>query len=85
MIENRIRGGNSQCSNKYAEGNSKSMNEKFDESKESVFIEYLDANNLYSWAMSKYITYGGFKWNNKSIDILNIPDDSPKGYIFEVG
>ena len=59
------------------------MNKKYDESKESVFIEYLDTNNLYGWAMSKYLPYGGFKWRNTITDILNIPDDSPKGYIME--
>ena len=52
--------------------------------KNLFFIEYLDANHLYGWAMSKYLPYGGFKWSNTNIDILNIPDDSPKGYILEV-
>ena len=32
-----------------------------DEYKESKFILYLDANNLYGWAMSQYLPYGGFK------------------------
>ena len=60
------------------------MGEKYDKSKESVFLTYLDANNLYGWAMSKYLPYGGFKWSNTDIDVLNIPDDSLKGYILEV-
>ena len=33
-----------------------------DSSEESIFIAYLDANNFYCWAMSKYLPYGGFKW-----------------------
>ena len=33
----------------------------YDEYKESKFILYLDANNLYGWAMSQYLPYGGFK------------------------
>jgi hypothetical protein len=42
-------------------------------------------NNLYGWAMSKYLPHSGFTWsNNTNIDILNIPDDSPKGFILEV-
>ena len=28
----------------------------------SKHIEYLDQNNLYGWAMSRYLPYGGFKW-----------------------
>ena len=60
------------------------MGEKYDKSKESVFLTHLDANNLYGWAMSKFLPYGGFKWSNTDIDILNIPDDSLKGYILEV-
>ena len=34
-----------------------------------VNITYLDENNLYGWAMSKYLLYGGFKsLNRKEID-----------------
>ena len=84
MIEKGIRGGISQCSNRYAKANNKYMNEKYDKNIESVVIEYLDANNLYGWAMSKYLPYGGFKWGNTNINILNIPDDSAEGYILEV-
>jgi hypothetical protein len=62
------------------------MGEKFNKNKESVYLEYLDANNLYGWAMSQYLPRGGFKWLNSSIitDILNLDVNSPKGYIFEV-
>jgi hypothetical protein len=34
--------------------------------------------------MSKYLPYGGFKWSNTNINVLNIPDNSSKGYILEV-
>ena len=40
----------------------------YDEKKESSFIQYLDANNLYGWAMSQKIPVSDFKWkknNNK--------------------
>ena len=43
--------------------------ENYDSSEESVFIMYLDANNLYGWAMTQYVPYGGFKWlSKKEID-----------------
>ena len=36
-------------------------------------------NNLYGWAMSEYLTYGGFKWfkNIDKFDIMSISDKSP--------
>ena len=43
-------------------------------------------NNLYGWAMSEYLTYGGFKClkNIDKFDIMSISDKSPIGYILEV-
>ena len=38
------------------------MGEAYNPSKPSKFITYLDANNLYGWAMSKKLPTGGFKW-----------------------
>ena len=34
----------------------------FDETKPSTVIQYLDANNLYGWAMSQKLPTHGFKW-----------------------
>ena len=49
---------------------------------------YLDANNLYGYAMSQYLPTGGFKWlTEKQINnIMNktILSDNKKGYILEV-
>ena len=33
----------------------------YDSSKESEFMMYLDADNLYGWAMTQYLPNGGFK------------------------
>ena len=33
----------------------------YDSSKENKFIIYLDAENLYAWAMRQYLPYSGFK------------------------
>ena len=52
MFEQGKRGGISHISKRYAEANNKYMKD-FDETKPSTFIQYLDANNLYGWAMSQ--------------------------------
>ena len=38
------------------------MGAEFDPAKETKFISYLDANNLYGWAMSKQLLTSGFEW-----------------------
>ena len=46
---------------RYAEANNKYM-ESFDETKESTYLMYFDANSLYSWAMCNDLPVGGFRW-----------------------
>ena len=60
--------------------------EKYDSTKPSIYIEYLGLNNLYGWAMSSYLPYGGFKWlkNVDNFDVNSISESSPIGYIFNV-
>ena len=61
----------------------------YDKNKESSYIQYLDANNLYGWAMSQKLSVNGFKWvkNTSKIDeefMKKYDEDSDKGYILEV-
>ena len=51
--------------------------------KEKEFIIYLDAYNLYGWAMSQSLPIGDFKWMNsmEHFDVMPIPDDGRQGYI----
>ena len=46
---------------RYVEANNKCM-ENFDETKESTYLIYFDANSLYNWAMCNDLPVGGFKW-----------------------
>ncbi|XP_065662566.1 uncharacterized protein LOC136085205 [Hydra vulgaris] len=86
MIKKGIRGGISMISNRLGTSNNKYMGDEYDKSKESTFIQYLDANNLYGWAMSKPLPTHGFKWmdeneieNWKSIPcILEVDLDYPE-------
>ena len=60
MIEKGIRGGICQATHRYAKVNNKYM-KNYDKNIESSYIEYLDANNLYQWAMSQKLPVNGFK------------------------
>ena len=87
MIENGLRGGITQCSYKKVEANNKYMNEEFDKSKPSSYVNYLGANNLYGLAKCKKLPYDNFKWHYNKTDekkILNYTDDDEIGYIMEV-
>ena len=61
FVERGQRGGISFIVKRYAEANNKYM-ESFDETKESTYLMYFDANSLYSWAMCNDLPVGGFNW-----------------------
>ena len=96
MFEKGIRGGISHISKRYAEANNKYM-ENYDPDKPSSYIQYLDANNLYGWAMSQPLPTGGFKWmkNLTTHFVIKILENEqarqqkqgkhgPHGFVFEV-
>ena len=61
MVEEGIRGGICHSIHRHAKASNKYM-ENYDESKESSYIQYLDTNNLYGWAMSQKLPVSNFKW-----------------------
>ena len=84
FIEKGMRGGISYIANRYGKANNKYMKE-YDEKESSKYIMYLDANNLYGWAMSQYLPTGGFKWlNEKEVNLSKFDNEFEKGLILEV-
>ena len=61
---------------------------EYNEKAPSKYIMYLDANNLYGWAMSQYLPTSNFRWmtDNKisKIDLAKYKENGKKGLILEV-
>ena len=96
MVEKGIRGGICHSIHRYAKANNKYM-QTYNNNKESSYIQYLDTNNLYGWAMSKKLPVNSFKWLDTSETsalarsdkinedfIKNYDENNKKGYILEV-
>ena len=58
-------GGVSMITKRYAKTSNPYMKEKYHSEENKVYLPYLDANNLYGWAMSKKLPVRDFKWMNK--------------------
>ena len=85
MIEAGLRGGMCMVSTKKVEANNKYMGEEYDKNKESSYINYFDANNLYGLSMIQKLPYKNLKWDDtlKEEDIINYKNNNI-GYILEV-
>ena len=88
MVEEGIRGGICHGIHRYAKANNKYMN-NYEKSIESSYLMYLDANNLYGWAISQKWPVNGFKWAEKLSKfnerfIKSYNENSDKGYFLEV-
>ena len=80
FIKKGLRGAVSYIAKRYSKANNKYMKDS-DPTKSSKYISYLDMNNLYSWAMSRYLPYGGFKWL-KNVDGFNVNSIREKNYMY---
>ena len=87
FIEKGMRGGISMVSKRHARANNPAV-EGYDPEKSNSHILYLDANNLYGWAMSQPLPTGGFQWvedcDRLADSVKNLPADGAEGYILEV-
>ena len=45
---------------------------KYDDKEPSKYIMYLDANNLYGWAMSQNLPTSGFRWMTEKEKRINL-------------
>ena len=80
FIERGMRGGISYIAHRHAEANNKYIR-NYDPDKPSSYIMYLDANNLYGWAMSQPLPYSNFHWvRARGV----IPKREGIGHIYEV-
>ena len=88
MVEEGIKGEICQAIYRYAKANNKYMN-NYDKSIESSYLNYLDANNLYGWAISQKRRINGSKWVEDLSEfnegfIKNYNENSDRGYFLEV-
>ena len=73
MFEKGTHGGISMISKRYSQANNPYMGKIYDKTKPTKYITYLDANNLYGWAMSKNLPIGNFKWMDNFENWQNVP------------
>ena len=88
MVEKGIRDGIFQATHRYARANNKYRND-YDKNIESSYLVFLDANNLYGWALSQKLPINGFDWvkklsrfNERLIKDYN--ENSDRRYFLEV-
>ena len=63
-------------SNRYSQANNTYLN---------LMIIYSDANSLYDYVMSKFLSESTFKWiNSKNFDLNNYNKNSSKSFVLEV-
>ena len=86
FVERGMRGGISMVSKRYSKANNPYV-PGYNPIKPNKFLMYLDANNLYGWAMSKPLPKRNFKWKRAmptEEDIIKKKENAKNGWILEV-
>ena len=79
-----MKGGISQISNRYSKTNNKYL-KSYEPKQESQHIINFNANNLYVYAVSKFLTTSGFNWmDHKEFDLNKYTSNISKGCGLEV-
>ena len=88
FIENSIHGGISMNSTRHAQANNPSFPATYDANLPRQDLIYLDANNLYGWAMSQSLPTRGFRLLQQeeisALRLQDLSDDDEDDYILEV-
>ena len=85
MFERGLRGGITQSIHRWAKANNPYMGSEYTPHEPTRYLQYLDANNLYGWAMSQPLPTRGFKWVDVKLDdVGKLANSREKGYILEV-
>ena len=69
MVEKGIRGGLCHAIHRYIKANIKYM-KNYDKNIGLLYLMYLDANNLYGWAMFQKLPVNGFKWKKMYLNLM---------------
>ena len=85
MFERGIRGGITQSVHRWAKAYNPYMGYEYAPREPTRYLQYLDANNLYGWAMSQPLPSGGFRWVDiKPDEISKLANFSEKEYLLKV-
>ena len=86
-VESGIRSGICQSIHRYTKANNKYM-KNYNKNIPSSYLMYLEANNLYGWAMCKKLPVSNFRWSDDlkkyTEDFINYDENSNQGCILEV-
>ncbi|KAK3731226.1 hypothetical protein QZH41_004694 [Actinostola sp. cb2023] len=89
FVEEGLRGGISMITHRHAKANNPYVQD-YNPDQENNYLMYLDANNLYGWAMSQSLPVNNFGWlspgevEELQENLMTLPDDGTEGYILEV-